>query len=223
MPIRKVIFADGEYYHIFNRIINKESLFRNNYDLKRALSTLSYYQYINLPTRFSIFLSFGYERRNEILRHVNKEKKLIEVICFCFMPNHYHLLIKQLVKGGISSYIRLFQNSFTRFFNIKHKRSGYLFEGQFKAVQIEDNNQLLQLSRYIHLNPYASYVVKSVKALEEYPYSSLPIYFRQETNELIIKKIIVSQFKSIESYRKFVLDEADYQRERKKIQHLTLE
>lgn len=223
MPIRKTLFINGEYYHLFNRTINKEHLFTRDSDCKRFLITLSYYQYINPPLRLSYFLSFGYDKRQEINSRLEKSEKLAEIISFCLMPNHYHLLLKQVAENGISNFARLFQNSFTRYFNTKHTRSGYLFEGQFKAVRIEDNEQLLHLNRYIHINPYVSFVVKSFGELEAYPYSSLPEYLDKRQSNLSNKEIILPQFPNLNSYKQFIFDEADYRKTQKLIQHLTFE
>ncbi|OGH38501.1 MAG: hypothetical protein A2905_02040 [Candidatus Levybacteria bacterium RIFCSPLOWO2_01_FULL_36_10] len=225
MPLRKTVFADGEFYHIFNRTINKETIFSRSSECNRFLLSLFYYQHLNLPAKLSYFLSFGFDKRLEVIKNLEEIQKRIEIICFCLMPNHYHLLLKQLAKDGISSYVRLFQNSFTRFFNTKNTRSGYLFEGQFKAVRVEDNNQLLHLNRYIHLNPYSSFVVKHLEELEDYPYSSFAKYLGKKQNNLIAchKEIVLSQFPDIKSYKRFIYDQAGYQKQLKLIRHLTFE
>ena len=76
----------------------------------------------------------------------------MEIICYCLMPNHLHLLLRQLMDGGISKFMSNFANSYTRYFNTKSKRKGPVFEGKFKAKRIETDEQLLHLSRHIHLN-----------------------------------------------------------------------
>ncbi|RJQ27707.1 hypothetical protein C4577_00735 [Candidatus Parcubacteria bacterium] len=223
MPRRNTIFANGEYYHIYNRALNKEPIFVKDHDRRRSILTLSYYRYSNPPTKLSYLLSFGYDKRKEILDNIQDSEKLVEIITYCLMPNHYHLLLRQLKENGISNYIKLFQNSFTRYFNTKNKRKHYLFEGQFKAVRVEDNEQFLHLHRYIHLNPYSSFIVKSISELEKYPYSSLPEYLGNQNNNFCRKEEILSQFKNIESYKKFIFDEAGYQRSRKLLEHLVFE
>lgn len=138
------------------------------------------------------------------------------------MPNHFHLQLKQKEDQGIAKFLSNLQNSFTRYFNISHERDGSLFLDQFKAIRIETDEQLIHVSRYIHLNPYTGYVVKSLKDLENYSWSSFPDYF-QEGENLIEKDFILSFFKSSEEYKRFVFDQADYQRKLKEIEHLLLE
>lgn len=149
--------------------------------------------------------------------------KLVDIICFCLMPNHFHLLLNQLKDNGISKFMANLQNSFTRYFNTKHERIGHLLQGQFKAVLIEDDNQLLHVSRYIHLNPYSSYVVKDLESLEQYLWSSFPEYLGKVAAEICNKEIILSQFKDKKDYKKFVFDQADYQRRLEEIKHLVIE
>ena len=84
-------------------------------------------------------------------------QRVVDLICFCLMPNHFHLLLRQIEEDGIVKFVRNFQIGYSRYLNEKEKRSGALFEGQFKAVRVENDEQLIHVSRYIHLNPYSSY------------------------------------------------------------------
>ena len=149
--------------------------------------------------------------------------KLVEVLCFCLMPNHFHLLLKQNVDGGISKYLSNFQNSYTRFFNTVHKRDGPLFLSRFKAVEIETEEQLLHVSRYIHLNPYVGSVVQSLGNLRGYPWSSLVEYVEGDEENFVNTRLILSSFKTRDSYLKFVLDEADYRRNLKRAEKMLLD
>ncbi len=182
-----------------------------------------FYQKAKPPIKLSYFLSWPEDKKEEFFKKIKKENDfLIKIICYCFMPNHYHFLLKQEKEEGIAKFISQFQNSFTRYFNTKHKRKGHLFEGQFKAVRIETEEQLIHLSRYIHLNPYSSYVVKNIDDLYHYPYSSFKEYIRKE-NGFCQKEDVFAYFKDEKAYEKFVLNQADYQRRLEKIKHLTLE
>ena len=224
MPQRKVIFANDQYYHIFNRSINKEPIFIKQRDCQRALETLGYYRFDNPPIRLSYFLAFGPDKRLEIARALsNNTKKIVDITSFTFMPNHFHFLLKQNVNKGISKFLALFQNSYTRYFNTKNTRSGHVFQGQFKAVRVEDDEQLLHLNRYIHLNPHTSYVVKTFSELKQYPYSSLPEYLNNQKNSLCNIQEVLSHFSSIKKYEDFLFDQAGYQRALEKIKHLILE
>jgi putative transposase len=112
-----------------------------------------------------------------------------------------------------------FQNSYTRYFNKRHKRDGSLFLDQFKAVRVVSEQQLLHLSRYIHLNPYSSYVVKNFLELENYQWSSFPEYLGEKSG-FCTTEVILSYFVSREKYKNFVLNQADYQRGLEIVKHL---
>ena len=173
MPIRKTPLETGYYYHLFNRSVAKIPIFTSKRDFIRAISLLNYYRFKNLPFPFSQLMRLNKGQREDVLRELEKSKgELIEIICFCLMPNHFHLLLKQLQDKGIMRFLRNFQDSYAKYFNIKHQRSGSLFQGRFKAVLIEDDAQLLHLSRYIHLNPYSSFIVRNKKSLSNYSWSS---------------------------------------------------
>ena len=119
------------------------------------------------------------------------------------MPNHFHFLLEQKEDKGISKFLSNLQNSYTKFFNISHERDGSLFSDQFKAVRIETDEQLIHVSRYIHLNPHTGFVVKSLKELEEYPWSSFPDYL-QTPREFVDTEFILSFFGNSQKYIKFV-------------------
>lgn len=224
MPGRKVPLVNNEIYHILNKGISLQPTFLIKRDYHRALQTIFYYQNQKPPVKYSRFLSLSNKQREIILDNLKKQGLiLVEIIAFCLMPNHFHFLLKQITDGGISKFIGNFTNSYTRYFNTKNKREGALFRGKFKAVRIESDEQLLHVSRYIHLNPYSSYVIKTLGELENYSYSSLPEYLQKLPNNFCQKEIILDQFKNINSYKNFVFDQADYQRELENIKHLTLE
>lgn len=224
MPRRVVPLVSGEYYHIFNRSINKEPIFIKTRDCSRGLETITYYRFANPPTRLSYYLSLAPERRQEVLVSLKENAhRLVDVVTFTLMPNHFHFLLRQNEEQGISRFLAQFQNSYTRYFTTKYDRGGHLFQGQFKAVRIEDEEQLVHVSRYIHLNPYTSFVVKSLEELEKYSYSSLPEYLEDRADGICSREIILSHFSTLKKYRQFVFYHADYQRKLERIKHLILE
>ena len=147
---------------------------------------------------------------------------MVEILCYCLMPNHFHFLLRQLKERGITRFMTRFTDSYAKYFNTKHKRNGPLFQGRFKAVRIEDDNQLLHVSRYIHLNPVVSYVV-SVDQLDAYPWSSMGEYLGLHKNQLSNKDLILGQFKDAKAYRSFVHDQIDYAKTLQAIEHLTID
>ncbi len=136
------------------------------------------------------------------------------------MPNHFHLLVKQLEESGISNLIRKTIDSYTRYFNTKYERVGPLFQGPFKAVWVESTDQLVHLSRYIHLNPIVGDLVDDLK---EYKWSSYLNYIHLTKNELCNTEEILQLFPQTNSYKQFVLDRIDYAKKLEEIKHLTIE
>ncbi|MFH2085254.1 MAG: transposase [bacterium] len=222
MPIRKAPLVTGEYYHIYNRGINRRRTFtaENNYrDYNRAIQTLVYYRPTTNKLRYSHFLARPKDEQKDILTKLAESPHRVTIIAYCLMPNHFHLLLKQEEDGGISQYLADFQNSYTKYFDSKHKRSGALFDRQFKAVLMESENQLLHLTRYIHLNPYSSNLVTNDQ-IASYPYSSLPEYL--SGNYHLANPGVVLDINP-RRYESFVLDNADYQQQLERLKHVSLD
>ena len=211
------------YYHVFNRGVNKRRIFLNKRDHQRAINLARFYRYLNYPIRFSKFLLLHRDQRKEIWQRLEKDEKFVDVLSYCLMPNHFHFLVKQNVDNGVSKFMSNFENSYTKYFNIKNSRVGPLLQGPFKAVKIDSEEQLLHVSRYIHLNPYSSAVVGSLNDLINYPWSSFPEYISGVEFNFCQKDLLLSQFKNQDSYKVFVFDNADYQKTLEDVKHLTLE
>ena len=222
MPGRSVLLVTNQIYHVFNRGIDRRITFTTKREFSRAMDAVTFYRFEKLPVRLSQLLSFHIDRKNEILDKLVDSEKIVQIFCCCLMPNHFHFLLRQQKDNGISKYLSNLQNSYTRYFNTRHERDGSLFMDQFKAVRIETDEQLLHVSRYIHLNPYTSYVVKSLQELESYRWSSFSDYLSDKKG-FVDKDFILEFFKNKEQYKKFVFDQADYQRDLHEIKHLTFE
>lgn len=215
---RKDPLVNGEIYHIFNRGIDKRVTFASHDEYLRAYRTIKYYQLVNLPLKFCSYLLLSEEFRQKV-DEKSDGKKLITIFAYCLMPNHFHFLMRQEVDGGISKFIGQFLNSYTRYFNTKHKRIGGLFLDQFKNTLISSEGQLLHVSRYIHLNPYSSCVVKNLDEMINYKWSSLQEYLCNKKDGLCSKRIVMDAFNNnINSYKEFVLNQADYQKELKEME-----
>jgi len=223
MPGRKIPLVNGEIYHVFNRGVAAQPTYLDKRDYQRALETLVYYQNRAAPLSYSFFVRLPQDRKVQVIEEMKKKKEfLADVIAYCLMPNHFHLILRQLRDGGISFFMSNFTNSYTRYFNTRNERIGPLYQGKFKAVRIETDEQLLHISRYIHLNPYTSFVLKTLSELERYQYSSFGEYLNS-LEGICGKDLVLGNFKTTNLYRKFVLDQADYQRNLSKIKHLVLE
>ncbi len=119
------------------------------------------------------------------------------------MPNHFHLLIREIKEGGTAKYMQRIQNSFTKYINTKYKKSGHLFQGAYKAVNMGGNEQLLYLSSYIHKNP------KEMKEWNKneikFPWSSYQdCVLINRWGDFLKHEIITSQFSKKDSYEEFV-------------------
>ena len=151
----------------------------------------------------------------------NKDK-IVEILAYCLMPNHFHLILRQKQDNGISNFVANFSNSYTKYFNIKHKRPGSLFQGPFKAVHVETDEQLLHLSHYIHINPVSSGVIKPEK-LEEYFWSSFPEYLGKSQLAICDTNWLSGFFSTKKKYKQFVFDQIGYAQKLESIKHLALE
>lgn len=211
MPSRIIPFVNGQIYHIYNRGSEKRPIFDSRRDYQRFLKTVFYYQLGGPKPRFSTF--------PRLIFKPDLSRKIVDLIAFCLMPNHFHLLIKQLGEGGITESISKLTNSYTKYFNTKYKRVGPLFQGEFKAVLVEGDEQLIHLSRYIHLNPFISYLIKD---LDNFEWSSYQEYVNKSTG-MCNKEEVMGFFKSPQEYKQFVLNQADYGRELETIKHKLLE
>ncbi len=220
---RKTIFANDQIYHVFNRGVEKRTIFLTKRDYERAIQTLTFYSYADLQIRFSKFLQLQESLKLETISKIKSNNpQRVELIAFCLMPNHFHILIRQTQENGISRFLADFTNSYTKYFNIKNDRVGPLMQGLFKAVRIEDNNQLVHVSRYIHLNPTSSFLIKPAE-LDTYHWSSYPEYLGLVDEQVCQKEEILGQFESMDLYKQFVLDQIDYARALELIKHLSFD
>ena len=202
--MRKTIFTPGNYYHIYNRGVHKQNVYLNKQDYTRFLFLILFLQsplsFPQISRHTSKFLKgYGFSVEDNITSEISK-KRTVELVSFVLMPNHFHLILREIKEGGISDYMQRVQNGYTKYFNIKYKKSGHLFQGPFGAVEVEDNNQFLYLSSYIHKNPK-----ELNQNILEYPWSSCKDYITENRwPELLKPESILSQFKSSKEYNHFV-------------------
>ncbi len=148
----RVPFGDKEYYHIFNRGAHKSELFKNSRDYFRFLSNIYNFNDANFNPQ-----NYKYEESKNVVTQKEKRMEIVDIIAWCLMPNHYHLLLRQKNEKGITKFMRRLGTGFTMYINIKYKHSGHIFEGPFKYKHINHDTQLQHLTRYIHLNPLDIY------------------------------------------------------------------
>lgn len=224
MPYRKYPIVSGQIYHVFNRSIARQPLFLGQRDYQRALEVLNFYSYAKPGLRFSHYIRLSQNDRKTFDNNLRKNHtKQIQILAFCLMPNHIHLLIKDIHKRGITTLMTNFQHSYAKYFNTKNRRVGSLFQSMFKALRVETDEQLLHIARYIHLNPLTSYIIRNLNELENYPWSSYIDYLGKRKFDLVYQEMIISFFPQINKFTKFTLDQVDYQKKLDEVKHLMIE
>jgi len=209
-------FSNENYYHLYNRGVAKQPIFSNKSDYQHLLTTFRFY----LEKEPSGKLSQADAEMLKAIFDQDPNNPQVVVLAYCLMPNHFHLLVKQLTEGGITSFMRHSLDSYTRYFNVKYDRVGTLFQGSFRAQLVENDNQLIHLSRYIHLNPFMSGLINKV---QDYEWSSYKTYIVGKVGLVGDTKMILDFFNSPNKYKEFVEDYADYAKTYHQLQNLTLE
>ncbi len=208
--MRKTKFANGEHYHIFNRGVDKREIFSAGEDVMRFLRSMDEFNSIE-PIGSIYENSF-----RELGHRVSKRGKLVDFVCYCLNPNHYHFILRQREERGIEKFMHRMGNGYTKFFNNKYKRSGSLFQGKYKAVHISTNEQLLHTSAYVNLNDKVHRLGHSVSK------SSWGEY-KNNSKGFCEKDIILGQFNNSGEYKKFAESSLVDILERKDMEKLLLD
>jgi len=178
MPRRAITFSRGYYYHVFNRGFDKKPVFYTAENYVYALDLIKKYF----------------------------RKYSVTSIAYCLMPNHYHFLLRQDGDLPLGNAIRDIFNAYVQDLNRQRQKSGSLFQGRFKAIQIEDEAYLIHLCRYIHRNPIDTYP-HLVNRIEDWLYSNYPEWIRSRNGKLVDHDFINSYFKKRKDYSEFVLEQ----------------
>lgn len=223
VSIRRVIFSPEQIYHVFNRSVERRPVFTNKREYQHMTNIIRYYRFANLPLRYSQLISLSEEKRKDVMNTLMKSGKT-EVIIYAYalMPNHFHFVLKQLTPKGVPIFISNISNSFAKYFNTRHERSGSLWQRPFKAVRIETDEQLFHVTRYIHLNPISAFMIKE-ETLDAYPWTSLPEYLKEPTERICNTELVKTHFQTIDSYRAFIHNQIEYSQQLEKIKHLSLD
>jgi putative transposase len=189
-------FERGEIYHLYNRGVGKMQIFNDEEDYKVFLYRLWENLYPELADKIKKKSRNDY-RRKEL------PPLSFDLICYCLMPNHFHLLIKQNTDLPLTNLISKICTGYSKYFNKKYERVGSLFQDQFKAVRIETNEQLLWTSIYIHQNPIKAELVDN---LSKYKWNSFLDYSGLQPGNLCKKELILGQYNSLTSYLSCIID-----------------
>lgn len=224
MSVRKIPLVTNEVYHIYNRSVAQQPIFRTQKEKRRFLELIDYYRFANQKLRYSHYSRLKLEEKKKYLDSLHQsDNRQVKICSFSLMPNHYHLLLKQGSNNGISNFVRIFQDSYAKYINIRSKRGGSLFQSPFKAVRMESDEQFLHVSRYIHLNPLTSYILKNPVELKAYPWCSFVDYIGNKPRSFIDRTLLGGLIKDKEELIKFTFNQLDYQRSLNKVKHLVFE
>ncbi len=210
--MRKINFVNNNYYHIYNRGVDRRQTFIDKKDYERFLLGLREFNNINVigSLRKQELSSCNYRSSTPA-----PAQKLIDIFAYNLLPNHFHFIIKQLEDAGISKFMHRLSTSYTNYFNIRNKRSGSLFQGRFKAIHINSDEYLIWLSAYIHMNSEIHKIAK----VENYPWSNYQEFLKLNNKE----NIVLDKFNKIEDYKKYCQDLIPVWQEKKEIQKFILE
>ena len=240
MASKRPQLVNGEIYHIFNRGVEKRNIFQQISDYFRfifCLYELNDKNLVKMRTR----LKEQKQRKNTGRTRAIRRKPLVEILAFCLMPNHYHLVLRQLVDGGISLFMKKLGDSYVGYFNQKYNRKGMgsLFQGRFKAIHIKTNDQLINLICYIFTNPIelleeswkevgVANPQKAIEYLGSYRWSSyLDCLGKPNFPSVTERDFLMRVFRGPANIKKFVegwiLYKAQLRKNYQKIKNLTLE
>lgn len=210
--MNKIEFINDHYYHIYNRGADKRQIFLDSSDYVRFIHYLYEFNGGEIVPNFTRDIVEGFTS------NIKERDLLVEIVAFCLMPNHFHLILKQVKDGGITKFMRKLGTGYAMYFNKRNKRSGVLFQGKFKSILIENDEYLAHLSRYIHINPLEI----SNSNLNNYRWSSYLDYIGIKNFPSVINKAIISSlFPKETDYQDFVSQFINSDLE--KINYLTLE
>lgn len=217
MPAKNRIktYISDSYYHIYNRGVEKRTIFQDEEDYVVFLSCLKLY--LNPPKpvdrRFTLTLQGPSPTDTPVqmyapCRQPNNHNGKIELIAYCLMPNHFHLCIKQSDQRAIDHFMRSLATKYAMYFNKKYDRVGSLFQGRYKAVLVETEEQFMYLTKYIHRNPLDLAPYKDrPRQLSNYKFSSYPNYLKLRRQTWIYPDDVLTYFSSSSthnSYQSFV-------------------
>lgn len=192
--MRNIIFAEGEFYHIYNRGTDKRAIFSDPVDFARFLESMTLFN-----TEEPIGSIYEHSFQKPKLGSPASKSRLVNIVAYCLNQNHYHLILQPVVEKGIEKFMQRLGTGYTKYFNNRYNRNGVLFQGKFQAVHIVSNPQLLHVSAYVNLN----YEIHRLGSRTSKSSWGEYINRKNEENELCKKDDILGQFRNIKEYRVF--------------------
>jgi putative transposase len=235
--MRKVKFTNGEYYHVYNRGVDKRDIFLDEGDYRRfSRSMIEFNRSDPILSLAELDISRKLEKGNSesnSLKNVDINEKvkenfkgigfqasantqrLVDFIAYCLNPNHYHFFVKQLFDEGISKFMHKVSLGYTNYFNLKNDRSGALFQGKFKAVKIDSEEHFLWVTAYVNGNAQIHGLIPDAS---QYKWCSYPEYLGLTESAICQKEIILNQYNDLEKFKKASEDCFRQMKEKKDLQ-----
>jgi putative transposase len=211
---------NNEIYHIYNRGIEKRDVFLDNDDYYRFIHDLFEFNDIEPAINLAYYLKQQNQSKEVGLPKIERmpRKLIVEVMAFCLMPNHFHLIVRQKKENGITEFMRKLGTGYTNYFNKKYKRVGVLFQGKYKFIRLTDEAHFVHIPYYIHLNPldlnffeWRKRELKNYKSamkfLENYKWSSHLDYAGIKNFPSVTQReFLLEFFGGPEKYKKSILE-----------------
>lgn len=246
MPYRKEEFINGEIYHIIVKALDDNVIFKDIDDHYRGI--FSIYEFnttkpVTIQGRRRIRASLKKKEKDRGRASINsgvefvrdERDRLVEVLAFCIMPNHIHLLVRQLQDKGIVRFMSKFNTGYGGYYNRKNQRKGYVFQDRFTAVHIENDTQLKVVFVYIHTNPISliepkwkkfgiKKPKKAIEFIESYKWSSCSDYIGEKNFPSVTDRgFILETFGGADSCKELIEDWVKYKGEIKEFIEILLE
>jgi len=201
--MRKTVFAENEYYHIYNRGVDKRNVFLDDKDFSRFLLSM------NLLNDIEDGAMIKWRDYKKCVKNANldeflklnfrKREYLVDIVSYCLMSNHYHFVLKQNIEKGVEKFLQKLGTSYTKYFNEKYDRNGSLFQGRFKSSHLSSNSLLLRTAIYVSCNSE----IHRIQSAKNYRWSSFSAYLGIKTDNFCKSDIVLDQFrnrKDVEEY-----------------------
>lgn len=221
---RKTSFGINNFYHVFNRGVEKRKIFLTNKDYQRFLLLL-FFCNGSVPIQMKEILRQGFSQ-GPSLGKFERGKQLVDIGAYCLMPNHFHLLLKERVENGVTNFMRKLCTGYSMYFNIKNNRVGSLFQSRFGAQHLDKDIYLKYIFAYIHLNPIKlaepswkeenyfknlKNVKEAEKFLENYYWSSYGKYIgKNNTDPILNTRAFPKYFDNIKEFKNFINNWLNY-------------
>ncbi len=216
---RKIIFAPGEFYHIYSRGVEKRKIFLDEIDRKRFLALMFFCNDTKKVVMRDIFnKDFSFRKFKD-----HKRKTVVDIGVYCLMPNHFHFLIREKIDNGISIFMQRLLTAYTMYFNKKNERNGPLFSSRFQAHHADSDEYLKHLYSYIHTNPVKIFqhdwkdvgindMNEAKIFLNKYTYSSYIDYIgiEREQANILNTSVFPEYFEMTTIFSKMIEDSINY-------------